>query len=316
MNNDRDKIIQLVKFKGPVVPSQISKEIGTNILFASAILSELVDSKKLKISNVKVGSSPVYYAEGQEYKLQNYSKHLHEKEQKAFALLQKQKILRDHGQEPVIRAALREIKDFAVPLDVNHGGKVEVFWKWYLVSDSEATALIKKELGIEEPKPEIKQELPIAPPSYVQQIQQPIAPQPVLQEKSLVQKQEQQMPKPQTLESKGEKPFVDSGEPNDLFYKKLRKFCEENEIVILGVKVVRKAAEIDMLLQIPSAVGTLTYFCKAKNKKKCSEGDLSAAYVQGQAKRLPILFITTGELTKRAKDMLSHEFKNMHVKGI
>ncbi|MBI2655532.1 hypothetical protein HYX06_03865, partial [Candidatus Woesearchaeota archaeon] len=51
----REKIVDIVKSKGPVLPVQISKEIGTNILMASAHLAELTASKRLKISNVKVG---------------------------------------------------------------------------------------------------------------------------------------------------------------------------------------------------------------------------------------------------------------------
>ena len=73
----RDRIIDLIRIKGPVIPAQISKEISTNIIIASAYLSELVDHKKLRLSKLKIGGgSPLYFLPGQEARLQDFSKHL------------------------------------------------------------------------------------------------------------------------------------------------------------------------------------------------------------------------------------------------
>ena len=67
---------------------------------------------------------------------------------------------------------------------------------------------------------------------------------------------------------------------------------------------------------MPSAVGSLIYYCKARSKKRISDSDLSSAFVQGQLKKLPVLFLTKGELTKKAKEMLSKEFKSIKIKKI
>ena len=75
-------------------------------------------------------------------------------------------------------------------------------------------------------------------------------------------------------------------------------------------EVIRKKSEIDFIIKVPSVVGTLDYYCKAKNKKRVSDGDLSAAFVQGQLKKLPVLMVITGELTKKAQELLNTEFKN------
>src|SRR3989344_6535509 len=111
--NAHDKVVQIVRLKGPIFPSQINKELDTNIIFASAILSELVDKKTLRISSIKVGGSPLYYYPGQEYKLQNFANNLHSKEKDAYELVRQKRILEDSKQEPAIRAALRQINDFA-----------------------------------------------------------------------------------------------------------------------------------------------------------------------------------------------------------
>ena len=157
--DNRDKILEFVRAKGPVLPVQISKEIGSNILMASAHLAELTATNKLKISTIKVGSSPLYYLPGQEAMLQRYTSNLNDKEKKAFDLLSQSKILRDSEQEPVIRVALREIKDFAVQLNVNYNNNKEVFWKWHLISDQEAETLIKSKLEIAEKPIEEKKEM-------------------------------------------------------------------------------------------------------------------------------------------------------------
>ena len=144
--NVKQKIIELIRIKGPVIPVQISKEINSDILLSSAHLSELSSEGKVKISNIKVGGTPLYYLPGQESSLQNFSNNLHEKEKKAFDLLRDKKILRDNKSEPVRRVALREIKDFAVPLQVTYQINKEIFWKWYILSREEASSLIKSYL--------------------------------------------------------------------------------------------------------------------------------------------------------------------------
>ena len=102
----------------------------------------------------------------------------------------------------------------------------------------------------------------------------------------------------------------------DPFFKKVLGFFNENDIQVVEYKVLRKNAEIDCMIIVPSRIGSHEYYCKAKNKKKVNDGELSSIYVQSQAKRLPVIFITTGELTKKAKEMLAKDFKGMIVKRI
>src|SRR3989338_1626763 len=118
----RDDVISLVKSKGPILPSHVAKAINTNIIMASAYLSELVASKIINISNTKVGGSPLYYAPGQEAQLLKFADNLNEKERRALELLKSSSVLRDSSLTPLMRVALREIKDFAFPLQVNVNG--------------------------------------------------------------------------------------------------------------------------------------------------------------------------------------------------
>jgi len=274
--NNRESIMQTIRMNGPVIPAQIAKVIGTDIMIASATLSELVSNNILKISNIKFGSTPLYYLPGQESRLQDFAKNLHEKDKKAYDLLMQKKILRDKTAEPIVRVALRSIKDFAVPLQVKINDNVEIFWKWYLITNEEATKIIKEIIKFDEPKE-------------------------ILHEKE-VKKEEK-------------KTFIDKTS-EDVFLNEIKKYLEKNNIKLIEEKIVKKNSDLDLVIEVPSAVGSLTYYCKAKSKKRISDSDLSSAFVQGQLKKLPVLFLTKGDLTKKAKEMLSKEFKNIKIKKI
>ncbi|MBI2654611.1 hypothetical protein HYX02_07460 [Candidatus Woesearchaeota archaeon] len=293
----RDKIIEIVKVKGPVLPVQISKEIGSNILMASAHLAELTASGNLKISTIKVGGSPLYYLPGQESMLQKFTGNMNDKEKKAFDLLQQSRILRDSEQEPVIRVALREIKDFAIPLNVNYNNNREVFWKWYLTSNNEAEQLIKSKLDILEKPIEKKIE---------EKAQQEIKQQKI-EEKTV--EQSQQLKQKTTRKYKPR-------EKEDNFLKDIMKFFEKNKINVVSSEVIKKNSEIDFIVEIPSVVGNLQYYCKARNKRRISDSDLSQAYVKGQLKRLPVIVLSPGELSTKALDMMGKELSNLTFKKI
>ena len=112
-NETHKKIISILKTKGPSLPIQIAKEIGISSLFISAILSELANEKRIKISHLKVGGSPLYFLQEQEEQLEKFYKFLHPREAETFLLIKKKKILKDSEQTPATRVALRSIRDFA-----------------------------------------------------------------------------------------------------------------------------------------------------------------------------------------------------------
>lgn len=283
MEDIREKILQFIREKGPIIPVEITKHINSNILIASAHLSELSSNSKVKVSNVKVGGSPLYYLPGQEAQLQKFSNNLHEKEKKAYDLLFQKKVLRDNELEPVMRVALRAIKDYAIPLQVNFKDSSEIFWKWYLLTNKEAEELIKP--IVKEKEEPIEKEIP----KKIEETQKKI--EPLIEKRKSVKKEK-----------------IDK----DIFLEKISNYFSKNKINILSKEVIRKA-EVDFIVQVPSAVGNLEYYCKAKNKKSINDADLASAFAQGQLRKLPVLFITNGELTKRAKEILQKDFKGMSV---
>lgn len=92
----------------------------------------------------------------------------------------------------------------------------------------------------------------------------------------------------------------------------VQDYFKKNDIQILETEVI-KHNEIDFAVKVPSAVGKISYYCKAKDKKSVNEGDLSTAFVQGQLKKMPVLFLSNGKLTKRAEEMVEKQFQHMNI---
>ncbi|MBD3361332.1 hypothetical protein GF358_00915 [Candidatus Woesearchaeota archaeon] len=336
----RERILELVR-ASPLQPTNLGKILGKDSLMASAMLSEMSSKGLLKISHLKVGSSPLYYSPEHPEHLLNYLQSLNEKDRKTVELLKDKKILRDSELTPLQRACARNIKDFASPLEVSNDGSKELFWKWYLTPDAEAEELIKEvldkapikvvekpkveESGPEKQEPEKEVEEKSVPESKREETSsengeskpepkkmEKERPKTKLKKSEIKPDKEEQEPDKQEASSselrgaeqqketrKNIGPvFVDLGDP---FLKKVKCFFDNNNITIHEVNTIKKKAEFNLVIEIPTPLGSLFYFCKAKNNKRISNSDLSNAFVQGQLKKLPVVFLSPGVLTKPAK---------------
>jgi hypothetical protein len=107
--------------------------------------------------------------------------------------------------------------------------------------------------------------------------------------------------------------FVDST-IKDKFLDQVKEYFSKAKVEIIDYSITKKGAEIDFVITVPSVIGGLTYYCKAKNKKKSTDTDLAFVMVQAQQRKLPAIYLHRGELTKKANEMLVREFKGMTVK--
>ncbi|RMF56206.1 hypothetical protein D6745_00075 [Candidatus Woesearchaeota archaeon] len=298
---DKQKVLDEIRVKGPVLPHQIAKAIGTNILFASAVLSQLSSEKLVKVSHIKVGGSPLYYVSGQEAKLEQYSDRLHEKERKAFSLLKEKKLLYNEDLDPVMKVALSKIKDFSKAITVKFRGKEHLFWKWYSFPTSEARPIIKEVLYKKFGGQNKKQESSSIPEKTIKNT-----------EKILKTKDKEIT---EDIKDKDIK-RITIPEPSSVFLKKALNFFEKNNVSVLDVKTITKNKEFDLIVVVPSPVGSIKFYCKAKDKKKINDSDLSSAFAHGQINNLPVLFVSKGDLTKKAEKMLINEFSGIIYKKL
>lgn len=321
-----DRILQLIRLRGPILPVHASKAIGSNILMASAHLSDLSSRGQVIVSNIKVGGSPLYYLPGQEPRLQEFADNLHEKERKIFDLLRQKKVLKEADLDTVFKVAIRQIKDFAVPLEVVHKDAKEIFWKWYLLSNKEVEPLIRDMLAPQETQAkaeeerQVKEKEPIQEDRIKEAVKKPKELQKEIPKQGL-QELQKEIPTESPKETpKAEKPKeikrVRTETANeDLFYTRLSSYFNKNKIVVVEKEMIKKGSEMEFIVTIPSAVGDLKYFCKARAKKRITDSDISNAFIKGQLKKLPVLFLTDGELTKKGKEALEKDFK-IHFKKI
>ncbi len=302
----KERIISTIRFKGPSLPVQLARALAIEPIFASAFLSELKAEEKLKVSDMKVGSSAIYYLAGQEDKLENYVQYLNQREKEAFNLLKKEKILEDESQTPVIRVALRAIKDFAIPIRVRQNEKIKTFWKYYMIPDTELSPLIQSYLNpqlaiplkeeekiIEHPK--IAEEKPkeILAQTKQQVITRQEKVEEEIEEGQIEEKLEKEIPKKKLKieKTKKQKEFP--------FPKDLKEYLEAKDIELLEI-IEEKNKEMTAKIRIDTLFGKQVYYMIAKEKKKITQDDLTIALQKAQAEKMPALFLSPGELDKKA----------------
>lgn len=341
----RDKILQIVRYR-PQLPSAVAKGLGVNTIIAGAMLSEMVSKRILRISNLKIGSSPLYYLPDNEALLEEFKDSLDRKNLDTFELLKEKRVLREVDQSPLTRVCLKNLKDFSKPLEVQYDGKTELFFKWFLLSDDQAKEIISeilnpKKLVVEKHEAPVDQALrekierearsqktdapdttSVAKPSIdetkpIAEIHKEVVKEAV--EKAVVTKDVKKKDKPSpvpktetkpkdepksTTKGEEQQPLTTTHLADDDLVRDVAEYCKDNKIGILWHEVKRKGAECHFEITIPSPVGRLTYFAFAKSKKRVNDTDLSQAYVAGQLRKLPVVFLSRGELSKKAAELL------------
>lgn len=301
----KDRIVHLIKTRGPSLPVQIAKAISIQPLFASAFLSELYNEGRVLISHLRVGSSPLYLISGQEAQLEKFIQYLNNKERETFLHLQKNKLLSDEEQLPAIRVALRAIKDFALPVKIksqnqNPNDPPKLFWKYHLIPDQQIQEIIN---------PESQPSLPKIEQQPIQIISQT----PSLSSSQLVQAQLTPSSLPLTPVSISEKPKripkKKVPEEPSKFQSYVKEYLKAKDIEILEL-LVDKKKEINAKIRIDTLFGKQEYILVAKDKKKITPSDLQTALKFAQSNNMPSVFMSPGVLDKKALEF-QKLWKNM-----
>jgi hypothetical protein len=285
----KNKIIRTIQIKGPSIPVHISKEINQSILFTSAFLSELLSEKKLKITNLRVGSSPIYFLLGQENQLEKYSQYLKSKEKEAFILLKEKKILEDDKQIPAIRVALRAIKDFAIAFKKQE----QIYWRYFLTQEKEFD--LQKDISQENSQKitDKKNTLSITPKKINEDLK--------------FNKQEinhsENKPKKQIIKKTNKK--KSNQKANEKFFNKIKEYLSEKSIEIVGIEGFSKT-EITLKLNIQGEEKLMI----AYNKKRITEKDITNAYKKAKEIKLKYIILSLGETSKKI-DNLIKAIKNL-----
>ncbi len=315
----REVILAFVKRNGYAFPSDVMKELKKDSMISSAMLSEMASRGMVKISSLKVGSSPVYYDPQNPGILERFVDSLKRPEQEVIALLKSSSILRDNTLSPLARVALRSVKDFAIPLDVTIGEEKEVFWRWFLLSDVDAERAIRLLLDppVVESPPEILEVSPEVKKARARKVKESQKVLPAIVKPVIPALSSSESSSEIVAEKKEKKdPATKSSEKMGGFASAVRSFFSSQNIEVTDWNVVKEGKEFDIVIRVPSPVGPVLMYCRAKDKKKILDADLSSAVVDGQVRRLPVLFLTSGTLGKDGDSLLEKKFKGLTFKTL
>ena len=294
VEDKKRKIISFLETSGPALPVRVAKAIQMDPVFASAILSELLNEKKIKMSSMKIGSSSLYLIPGQEEQLENQTDNLKPLEKEAYLKLKNKKILTDEKESPAIRVALRNLKDFAIPFKLEE----KILWKYAFISNEEIQEMLKpktSEKKVEDPKTEKESGVDEEPIEKI--------------DKGKKEEIKENIPKPPmpTVKPDNKKPKVENifeerdEEPE--FLKELENFLNRSSIKILEEVEVNKK-EVVAILDVPSKLGSLNFLLVAKNKRTTNEEEVKSAIQRAVFHKMPCLYLIRKEPTKKIQSLL------------
>ncbi len=300
----KEKILMLLNRKGPSLPVHIARETGLSILFAAAFLSELAADKKVKISNIKVGSSPVYFLPEHTPQLERFSEHLKSKERDAYLLLKEKEFLKDSVLHPAIRVALREIKDFAIPFKKND----ELYWRYFTISEGnfsmDKIEAPKQIIEIKEPKAlEIKEEPPIEIPVKVIEVKKEIEYDEDEEEKEETESEGPQIEEKEELKHRPQKEKLKKikkitkkpqKKGNETFFNKVKEVLTSKNIEILDIESFNNT---ELMLRVKE--GKKESLLIAFNKKRIGEADILKAYKKASDAGMQYTIMSFGETPKK-----------------
>src|SRR3989344_3092247 len=88
----------------------------------------------------------------------------------------------------------------------------------------------------------------------------------------------------------------------------LSNYFSERGATVIEEKVIRKNSEIDYVVDIPSNIGKVRFFVKVRNKKTVNDADIVLAHNEAQLRKLPLLFLSSGEVNKKGEEYLTKNF--------
>jgi len=270
---------------------------------------------------MKIGSSSLFYIQGQEAQIENFIEHLNPREKEAFFLIKNSQILEDDKQTPVMRVALRAIKDFAIPFKITSNNIDKIFWKYHLTKDEEFDKKVQKILNPFAEQEEPKKDLGSPQGESLQQGEE-------LRSKresrdKVPKKSEGDTEKKVENEQTAEIPLIE--EPDEIisqenrqkpkkqasseFAERIREYLAAKDIEILST-ILEKKKEFMAKIRADTLFGKQEYYLIAKDKKKINETDITIALQKAQTEKMIALILSPGDIDKKASPH-AKEWRNL-----
>lgn len=290
----KNKILEFLKKHGPSLPVHVAKTIQMDPVFASAILSELLSSRLIKISHMKVGASPLYLLSGQEEMLEGETENLKSVEREAQEKLKDKKVLVDNDEEPATRVALRNLKDFAVPFKF----KDAIMWKYAFIPQDEVDEILypkEKVVSVEEDESSEKPQVESREEGRDDESSDEVVP-----KAWEVKKDEIKQAKEKSKSSENIFDDVKKKSAPKTFIEEVKRFLEERDISIVSLEEIdkRKVTAI-----VESNGERFAFF--AFNKARVDDAEILKCYRVADKKAMRYQILIRGGLTKKMTETIS-----------
>ena len=278
MSELSNKVVEFLRINGPSHPVQIGKVLGKDTMMTSAILSEVVKTGNVKMTQRKVGNSSLFFLPGQEEKVKEMlKKDLNFVENKLVERAKSKSFIPHSELTTQDKFILPELRDFLVPLKVKYGESEMVVWKHYTVSN-------------ETIMPSITEMMKKAPPKKIEAPKREIIRVPERKESIF-----------------GEKPPDKKTAPAVGFQAVVENWLSEKGIIVVKSDVKRKGKEIEYVIKMKEPVEQ-EFYVKCKDKKRVSESDITMTYTEAMQKKMPAMFITSGKVSKKLLKTIDKKF--------
>lgn len=275
----KNKILEFLKNTGPSLPVRIARAIEMEPVFTSAILSELLNSKEIITSHMKIGASPLYLLPNLKKQLEEKTSNLKSIEKEAQEKLKSKKIIIDEDEEPATRVALRNLKDFAIPFKF----KEKITWKYAFAPQEEINKILspKKKESAAEPEPSV-------PKTWETKRKETI-------------QTKKESKKIESIFEKSKKANEPNKEKqtNKTFLKEVETFLKEQNTKITAIEEVDKK-KVTATTESNSQQIMLFAF----NKKRITEVELLKCYKHAKKVNLPYHIITKDNPTKKMSETI------------
>lgn len=310
--NILDRILELVQKNGPALPVDVASKLGLDSFLASAYMQQLVEAGKLHVGKEKIGGSQIFFVAGQESAANTKVKNLIETSKKTARMFAKDvpnnpavQQKRDAFSTRLKEIEAREVKThqrrIVEPLAIMEPGHKVIPITLKSVSQEVVGSPPDRAVGgqmMPKPKPVEEAKKPDeTKPEQIVEVEEVRYEAPKLEAPP-----EPEKPKSiarevieKTFFKKPEKPM----EPGPLVDAAMAMLVDSG-VEIISKELKKKGKEADIVFDLPTKIGNIKMLAVIRNKKSISEADLSMAYTEGVNRKMFVVFITDGKMTKTA----------------
>lgn len=119
----------------------------------------------------------------------------------------------------------------------------------------------------------------------------------------------------QVIENKPEKTSINEEQEGLSFFEISKEYLDENEISIIE-KIEEKKKSKEFIGKVPSKLYSIKYLIILKDKKKINKSDLALAYTKSLKRKMPVLILTPGKITKTGKEYLEDVGEFVKIKNL